>query len=106
MSALAPEHGVRVLLELVRAEPEGVVYRVELHAPRAGWSAEARIDAAGALTIGAFARLEGEGDPEPWMSDTVRAFLRTLHKNHAAQGDWPPRLLRWREPRGGTASAG
>jgi hypothetical protein len=116
MTALAPENGVRVLLELARAEDDVAIYRVELHAPDAAWHCEARIDPRG-VAIGEPAPLSSAapspaaeaggrptgggpaGAPEPWMIESARAFLRTLHKNHVAARDWPRRQLRWRERR-------
>jgi hypothetical protein len=99
VTGLAPEHGVRILLELVRGGRDSAIYRVELHSPRGAWAGEASFDEMGTPVVGVLERLDGMGDPEPWMLDTVRSFLRTLHRNHAAEGNWPSRMLRWRERR-------
>ena len=98
--ALVPTKGVRVLLELESAGGEEVVYRVELHAPPASFEGRATIAVAGGvIALSPWAALRGEGEPEAWTVDSARAFLRTLHKNHAAARDWPRRQLRWRERR-------
>jgi hypothetical protein len=96
--ALVPTKGVRVLLELERAQDDEVVYRMELHAPLASFVGRATIAVVGgAISFSPWAALRGEGEPEAWTVDSARAFLRTLHKNHAAARDWPRRQLRWRE---------
>lgn len=104
--ALVPTHGVRVLLELASASDAEVVYRVELHAPAASFEGRATIAVEGGAIEwtpwSALPRDDGagaEGPPEPWAIESARAFLRTLHKNHAAERDWPRKQLRWRAPR-------
>lgn len=90
---------MRVLLELAGSDTTGVRYRAEIHAPAASWSSEATIpfDPLGAVTVVSWVVTRGEGDPEPWARDFVRALLRTLQKNHAADRSFPRRLLRWRD---------
>lgn len=103
MSDLIPTHGVRVLLELEQAGADAVVYAVELHAPDASHATRATITiASGALELGAWLTSRGERGPEAWAIESARAFLRTLHKNHVEERDWPRRQLRWRERRPGT----
>lgn len=98
MSELVPTQGVRVLLVRASIDDAGATYRVELHAPDASWTGEARL--AAAITIGPWTATRGAApEPEPWMIESARGFLRTLAKNHAAERDWPPRLLRWRDRR-------
>lgn len=99
MSSLVPDQGVRVLLELLSSGDRGARYRVELHAPTASWRGAAAISPDGAIALEPFAPLRGEGAPDAWMIEQARAFLRTLHKNHAADGSYPRRLLRWRDRR-------
>jgi hypothetical protein len=100
MSDLIPQHGARVLLDLQRAGDAEIVYRVELHAPEASFAGVASLEvASGKLALGPWTVLRGEGEPEAWMVDGARAFLRTLYKNHVQERDWPRRQLRWRERR-------
>jgi hypothetical protein len=100
MTALSPQNGVRVLLELERADDAAIEYGVELHAASAAWAGKSTIDAAtGAVSFAAFHPIEGTGAPDPWMVESARGFLRTVHKNHVAERDWPRRLLRWRAER-------
>jgi hypothetical protein len=97
MNALIPQHGLRVLLELVSASQDRIVYRVELHAPDVSFGAIATMGTAVfALEISEWTALRGQGKLDPRMVESAQAFLRTLHKNHAALGDWPRRQLRWR----------
>lgn len=98
MSDLVPTHGVRVLLVRAAIDDAGATYRVELHAPDSSWASEARVGAA--IAIGPWTATRGSApDPEPWMIESARGFLRTLAKNHAAERDWPARQLRWRDRR-------
>ena len=97
-----PTHGVRVLLELEEATADSVAYRVELIAPSVTHASRATIAiASGELSLDPWRTERGEGEPEAWAIDSARAFLRTLHKNHAEERDWPRRQLRWRERRAG-----
>ena len=96
---LSPHHGVRVKLELAEAGEHGVAYDVELHAPSSAFASRVTIAIGGALAFGPWRALEGAGEPEPWMIESARGFLRTLHKNHVADRDWPRRWLRWRDRR-------
>ncbi|AKF05106.1 hypothetical protein [Sandaracinus amylolyticus] len=98
-SDLIPQHGVRVLLELERAGDRDVVYRVELHTAASSHASRATIAIeGGALALDAWATSRGEA-PEPWTVESARSFLKILHKNHAAERDWPRRQLRWRDKR-------
>jgi len=101
MSDLVPTQGVRVLLVRASIDDAGATYRVELHAPDAAWVSEARLVVSGAqIAIGAWTANRGSApEPEPWMIESARGFLRTLVKNHATERDWPPRQLRWRDRR-------
>lgn len=97
-----PSHGLRVLLELEAATEGSVSYRVELIAPSVTHVSRAAIAiGSGELALEPWSLARGEGEPEQWAIDTARAFLRTLHKNHAEARDWPRRQLRWRERRAG-----
>ncbi|MBZ0116882.1 MAG: hypothetical protein K8H88_07805, partial [Sandaracinaceae bacterium] len=40
-----------------------------------------------------------DGAPAPWVITFTDQLLRTLVKNHAAAGDWPRKLTRWRQER-------
>lgn len=96
MSELVPTHGARVLLDRVATDGARATYRVEIHAPEASWASEASLDAA--VTLAPWRAIRGAiGEPEPWMIESARGLLRTLLKNHAGDGSYPPRLLRWRE---------
>ncbi|MCC6875728.1 MAG: hypothetical protein IT378_15585, partial [Sandaracinaceae bacterium] len=44
-------------------------------------------------------RAEDGGQPAPWIVTFTDQLLRTLVKNHAAAGDWPRKLTRWRQER-------
>lgn len=98
MTELVPTHGVRVLLELVSADDREVVYRVALHGPASSFAGRATIAIeGGAIAWDEWTPTRGEGAPEPWTIESARAFLRIVHKNHAAERDWPRKQLRWRE---------
>lgn len=106
MSDLVPTHGVRVLLERGSTDDAGASYAVEIHAPASSWRSEARLAVAGAqIALGPWRAIRGEGgEPEPWMIESARGFLRTVLKNAAVERDpalrdWPPRQLRWRDRR-------
>lgn len=106
---LVPAHGVRVLLELERRGEQEVVYRVEVHAPDASHATRARISVGGdpidalSVALEPWRAIERDGGataaeaPERWALESARGFLRTLHKQHAKDGAWPRRVLRWRE---------
>lgn len=96
MSEHTPKHGLRVLLDRLDGEPGRARYRVELYVPAVSHATEATL-ADGAVTFGEWSLLEGAGAPEAWTIDAAKAFLRTLQKNHAADGDWPVRIMRWRD---------
>ncbi|UJR82273.1 hypothetical protein [Sandaracinus amylolyticus] len=100
-SDLIPQHGVRVLLELERAGDHDVVYRVELHAPATSHASRATIALeGGAITLDPWTTSRGDAPaPEPWTVESARSFLKIVHKNHAAERDWPRRQLRWRDKR-------
>lgn len=97
---LAPDHGARLVLELLEGSIGEARYRVrvETRDERSGQPSEASATA----TIRSASDVElSEWDHAlaPWVLETVLGHCRTLGKNHAAHGDWPGVLRRWRAPR-------
>lgn len=96
MSELVPTHGVRVLLDRIAIEGTRARYRVEIHAPESSWASEAALDTS--VLLEPWQPIRGSAvEPEPWMIESARGLLRTLIKNHATDGAYPHRLLRWRQ---------
>jgi hypothetical protein len=88
---LTPTHGARFELTL-DAGGDAARYRVEARTPKDSFSAIADLDRAGV-------RIEWTTPPPKWIADTTLGLLRTLHKNHLDDRQWPSRLHRWREER-------
>lgn len=86
----APEQGAR--FELLHEPEAGGRYAISVHAPDGVFAASASIDTAGVA-------LHWEAAPPGWMHETTLGFLRMLQKNHAGDGEWPSRLVRWRTER-------
>lgn len=95
-----PEHGARFVLERLEGAPGAARYdlRIETraqstHEPTT-LAASATITSADDVAFSAWS-----AEPEPWALEFVTGLCRTLGKNHAASGDWPAVLRRWRAPR-------
>ncbi len=83
----APEHGAR--FEILRDEDAYAVAVVEdgiVH------HARVTITATTLETV-------WKSSPPTWIAETTLGFTKTLQKNHASDGTWPQRLVRWRSPR-------
>lgn len=88
---LTPTHGARFELSL-ETGGEAARYRIEARAPTTSFMATADLDRAGV-------RVTWTEPPPKWIAETTLGLLRTLHKNHLDDRQWPSRLHRWREER-------
>lgn len=104
------KHGARVQLE--RAEASGATARYRVRVWEATpleqelyFEASAELSASGVALSPWRAASSGpppvwaDGAPAPWVITFTDQLLRTLVKNHAAAGDWPRKLTRWRQER-------
>ena len=90
--SLRPQTGGRISMDRVAAGPDGVVYRAGLFVPDAEWHGEARIDAAGMVTM------DGTVGAPDWLVEYARAFLRGEWRSRQVPdaAPWPDRISRWR----------
>jgi len=93
MSTPPPAQGARFELARDRIDVEGAVYAIAVIATDARYAAEARVSTARVETT-------WRSEPPAWIAETAHGFLKTLQKNHAADGSWPARWVRWRSERG------
>jgi hypothetical protein len=101
---MRPSTGARVVMDLVSASGEGVVYRAALYLPDAEWQGRAEVCVAGGEVR--FARWEPDAPAPPeWLVKLAHAFLRAEWRARSAAGEageptpWPARINRWRETR-------
>src|SRR5262249_28578670 len=93
-----PDKGARIILDLVRAGADDVVYGAWLLAPDAEWRREARIMLAdGRVSFSGWQ----PGEPPAWMVALAQAFLRIewRARRDPDPEPWPRRIHRWRETR-------
>ena len=89
---LAPAHGARFELARVTTSSAGAVYRVSVLDAHARHEARVSLEAASL-------EMRWVSEPPPWIAETVHGFVKILQKNHAHDGSWPARLVRWRSER-------
>ena len=94
---MRPDHGGRLEFKLELASQASARYALTILTPHAELSTVADVTCAdGSITL---AEWQG-GVPPAWLLTVAQALLRTLWRNHAADGDWPRRVTRWRpEPK-------
>jgi hypothetical protein len=96
---LYPQNGIRLLLQYREVSGERCVYDLDVYYPEALLRYELVCDAA----TSSFTRTlesrapEDAPEPEPWVIKHMDAFTRKLLKPVARGGDWPRRILVWRE---------
>ncbi|HEY3803013.1 MAG TPA: hypothetical protein VGL61_10420 [Kofleriaceae bacterium] len=102
MSDLTPTEGARFLFERERADDGGARYKVTIYTPDATFAGHAQLgfDGSAALEIGAPAELVQAAE----MFAKLTARSATKHKDDGMP-PWPARVLRWRGPGRGKASA-
>jgi hypothetical protein len=88
----APEHGARFEILRTSAGGDHAVFGITVLAAGATFVATTKISGAAVETTWA-------PEPPPWIADTTHGFAKMLQKNHAADGSWPSRLVRWRSER-------
>ncbi len=96
---MRPDSGARIVLDLVRAGADDVVYAAWLLAPEAEWRGEAKVAVGdGRVSFSGWQPAE----PPAWMVALAQAFLRTAWRarRDADAAPWPRRINRWREFRG------
>lgn len=89
MTSEGPEHGAR--FEIAREHVDGAAADFGVRVVEAHSTHEARVTIS-ASTIDA----RWVAPPPRWIADTALGFFKTLQKNHASDGSWPTRLVRWR----------
>lgn len=91
LTSLHPEYGARLVLERDPAA-DGVVYALRVYEP------EGVLHEGSARLEGAFT-LTWSSSPPAWAVTFLERLLAGLAKKHAADGAFPRKLTRWREPR-------
>jgi hypothetical protein len=89
-----PRNGARFLFRRLSAAAEGVCYEAELMLPDRSVLFEVTFAEGGAPVV---ERAEGQTPAPAWAEDHLRALAAQLGRNGARSGDWPRRVLRWRE---------
>jgi hypothetical protein len=88
-----------VVLELVSAGADEIVYDAALHTPAACHRARVRVDAgAGTIAFGPW-----DTPAPPWLVELAHAFLRAEWRARRGPdpAPWPARVNRWREEKTG-----
>ena len=91
-----PSSGGRVVLDLVAAEGDAVLYDASLYTPTVLHRARARVT----LVDGAVVWSDWDPGPPPaWLVDLAHAFLRGEWRARRGPDPepWPQRINRWRE---------
>lgn len=85
----APEHGARFEILRESTTEASATYAIAVHAHEGAHHASVTITASGVET-------RWTAEPPTWIAETTHGFVKMLQKNHAGDGSWPARLVRWR----------